>query len=141
NLAEGDERALETLGEAIDELGLSADELHTAAQVLESLGAEDAEPFGADYADVPGRHVQRILSVEERNRLSPEAWGYLLGLRRHGALDASQVERVLDRLIGSGVRPVGVDQAREVATRVAFESESGAEAGDSSHGDIEHTAH
>jgi len=141
SFADGDEQALETLGDALDETGLSADELHSAAEVLESLGAEDAELFGTSFEGDPGRHAQRILSAEERTRLSPEAWGYLLGLRRHGSLDANQVERVLDRLVGSGVRPVGVDLAREVATRVAFEGESGAESGETNHGDIEHTTH
>jgi len=61
-----------------------------------------------------------VLSAEERESLSPEAWGYLLALRRRGSLDADQFERVLDRLTSSGIRPIGIDLAREVAAEIAL---------------------
>jgi hypothetical protein len=41
-------------------------------------------------------------------------------LRQRGSLDPLQFERVLDRLTASGVRPIGVELAREVAARVAL---------------------
>jgi hypothetical protein len=50
----------------------------------------------------------------------PRAWGFLLALQQRGSLDPGQFERVLDRLTASGVRPVGVELAREVAVRVAL---------------------
>jgi hypothetical protein len=77
------------------------------------------------------------MSPEESNTLSTEAWGYLLDLKRRGSLDAEQFERVLEMLTGSGVRPVNVEFARDVASRVAMEHGEGDNPGDGSHGDIE----
>ena len=57
----------------------------------------------------------------ERAILSPEAWGFLLDLRRRGALDAAQFERVLDQLNSTGIRPVDLELARDVAVRVALQ--------------------
>jgi uncharacterized protein Smg (DUF494 family) len=117
---EGDELAFETLGERFEEAGLGGDELHSALLVLRNLSGE---PQGAwpEAATAPGRSAQRVLSPEERATLSPEAWGFLLALRGRGSLDAAQFERVLDRLSGIGVRPVDVELAREVASRVALQ--------------------
>ena len=75
-----------------------------------------------------------MLSAEERETLSPEAWGYLLSLRRHGTLDPTQLERVLETLSISGVRPVDLALARDVAARVVLEH---ADQGDEPHGDVE----
>ncbi len=137
NFLDGDEIALETLGEMIEEGGYSSDELQAAVLVLRSLGGLSgfSEPGQVEHS--PGKHALRILSQEERESLSTEAWGYLLDLRRRGSLDPDQFERVLDRLTGSGVRPIGIDQAREVATRVAlrFDDDSGPE--DLPHGDFD----
>ena len=46
-------------------------------------------------------------------------------------------ERVLDLLTGSGMRPVSIELAREVASRVAIEVEDGGNAGEAPHGDSE----
>ena len=132
---EGDEIALETLGEAIEEGGWSADELHSAILAIRALAGAGAPP--AWVAGAPGRHAARVPSAEERESLSTEAWGYLLDLQRRGALDAEQFERVLELLVGSGVRPVGMELARDVASRVALESDDGGHPGDAPHGDAE----
>mgnify|MGYP003693672231 CR=1 FL=1 len=97
---EGDELALETLGESIEERGFAADDIHAAVLVLRSLGSGAA---GATPAlDSPaGKHAQRVLSAEERKSVSPEAWGYLIDLRRRGSLEPGAVRarpRHLDRL-------------------------------------------
>jgi uncharacterized protein Smg (DUF494 family) len=134
---DGDERAFETMGEAIDRAGLSPDDLHAAVLVLRGLGGDGTLSSYAGVDGAPGRHAHRVLSAEERAALSPEAWGYLLRLQRHGSLDAVQLERVLDLLTGSGVRPVGVELAREVAGRVALECDADHETGESLHGDID----
>ncbi len=132
---EGDELALETLGEAIEEGGWSAEDLQSvilAIRTLAGVGASTGWIAGA-----PGRHAARVLSAEERESLSTEAWGYLLDLKRQGSLDSEQFERVLELLTGSGIRPVSVELAREVAARVALEHGEGGNAGDAPHGDIE----
>ena len=127
---EGDELAFEELGERFEEAGLGSDDLQSAVLLLRSLHAETPSPdFGAGLAASasPGRAAHRVLSSEERATLSPEAWGFLLDLRRRGSLDAAQFERVLDQLNGTGIKPVDLELAREVAVRVALrvDEESG----------------
>lgn len=121
---EGDELALESLGAALEDSELTADQIQSAILTLRSLAGTRTRAAQAP-ADPPGRSAQRVLSEQERGSLSPEAWGYLLDLKRRGSLDSGQFECVLDRLAASGVRPIGVDMAHEVAVRVAF-SENGA---------------
>ena len=120
---EGDDLAFETLGEALEQERFAPEEMHAALLVLQTLtvsgGASEATVEGT-----PGKHAQRIWSDEERESLTPEAWGLLLDLRRRGSLDAEQFERVLDVLTSSGTRPVGVDVTREIAARVALSTEN-----------------
>lgn len=116
---EGDELALESLGGAIEEGDFTADQAQAAVLTLRSLtGGRLVSPEVA--GDPPGRGSSRVLNDQERGSLSPEAWGYLLDLKRRGSLDSGQVESVLDRLAASGVRPVGVQMAHEMAVRVAL---------------------
>jgi uncharacterized protein Smg (DUF494 family) len=131
---EGDELALETLGEAIEEGGWSSDDVGAAILAIRSVSGVGEPP--AWVAEAPARHAARIPSAEERESLSTEAWGYLLELQHRGALDPEQFERVLEMLVGSGERPVSVELAREVAARVALEHETG-NLGDGAHGDAE----
>ena len=134
---DGDETALETLGESIEQGDFSADDLQAAVMVLRSLAVGRPDE-GSELIEVAaGKHALRVPSAEERERVSPEAWGYLLGLKRRGSLDAEQFERVLDLLAGSGERPVGVEMARETAARVALEFDQTQGPGDMPHGDFE----
>lgn len=132
---EGDDLALETLSEAIEEEGFTGEDVASVVMALRSLAG--AGPSSGWVAGAPGRRSQRVMSQEERELLSTEAWGYLLELKSQGVLDAAQFERVLDGLAGIGVRPVDVDLAREIASRVALEGEDGSGAGELTHGDIE----
>jgi len=117
---QGDELAFETLGECLEQAGLTQEDYQEALLTLRSL-AGAAEVLGLEAAEAaPGRDSQRVLSTEERAALSPEAWSFLLALRRRGSLDPSQFEQVLDQLHGLGLRPVDVATAREIATRVAL---------------------
>ena len=135
---EGDELALETLAEVIEEGGFNAEDLQAAILALRSLSGAGAGVGLVTVDDPPGPGAQRILSAEERDSLSPEAWGFLLDLRRRGSLDAEQFERVLDRLTASGVRPVSVDLAREVAVRVALRAHDGELESGHADGDVAH---
>ncbi len=132
---EGDELALETLSEAIEEEGLGGEDIASVVMALRSLAGAGAS--SGWVAGPPGRRAQRVMSQEERELLSTEAWGYLLDLKAQGVLDAGQFERVLDGLSGIGVRPVSVELAREIASRVALEAEDGVGPGEMTHGDIE----
>ena len=117
---EGDETALETLAESLEQAEVSGDDLQAAILVLRSLSGGSA--LGAAVADeqAPGKQTHRVLSAEERAILAPEAWGYLLALRSQGSLDAEQCERVLDLVAESSVRPVNIEQIREAAVRIAL---------------------
>jgi uncharacterized protein Smg (DUF494 family) len=119
---EGDELALEGLSEALQANGLTEEHLQAAILTLRSIAGTLPTAGVTALDEAPGRGTQRVLSPLERESLSPEAWGYLLALRRRGSLDAGQFERVLDRLTAIGVWPIGVDLAREVAARVALRS-------------------
>ncbi|TMQ72104.1 MAG: DUF494 domain-containing protein [Candidatus Eisenbacteria bacterium] len=116
----GDELALESLGEALQGNGLTEEHLQAAILTLKTIAGTLPRVGTAALEEVPGRGVHRMLSPLERESLSPEAWGYLLALRRRGSLDAGQFERVLDRLTATGVRPIEVELVREVAARVAL---------------------
>jgi uncharacterized protein Smg (DUF494 family) len=145
---EGDELAFETLGEALEDEGFSGDDLEAAILALRRGGAEFAAAAGPIAAEAPekrpGRAAQRVWSSEERASLSPEAWGYLLDLKRRGSLDDGQFEKVLGILTRSGPGmpgwvgedPVGVDLAREVAARVVLEREPRSES-DDPHGETD----
>ena len=131
---DGEELAFETLGEEIEDQGFTADDLVSAILVLRraaaslaAAGEPEPEP-DATGEDAPagarGRYAHRVASAEERELLSPEAWGYLIDLKQRGSLDDGQFERVLDILTrpiaGTGSQPAGVELAREVAARVAL---------------------
>jgi uncharacterized protein Smg (DUF494 family) len=140
---DGDELAFETVGESIEELEPSADDLETAILALRGAAAAseaDAPGMSDEPAPgtAPGRQAQRVWSREERESLSPAAWGFLIDLRRRGSLDGGQFERVLEVLTGCGVRPVEVDLAREVAARVALEGDTGG-GPEGTHGEADQT--
>jgi hypothetical protein len=134
--ADGDPLAFETLGEAIEEAHFGEDEVQAVAMVIRAVADGPTGDFESGVEDAPGERAERVLSAEERASLSPEAWGYLIALRRRGSLDPGQIERVLEALSGCGVKPVPVDLAREVAARIALDRAEGTDGGDL-HGDIE----
>ena len=117
---EGDELALETLGETLEEEHVTPETLHSAILVLRSLAGSLGMDGEAALESEPGVRTERVLSAEERDTVSPEAFGLLLDLKRRGSLSPAQLERVLEWLGGCGVRPVGADLALEIATRVAL---------------------
>jgi uncharacterized protein Smg (DUF494 family) len=136
---DGDELALETLAEELEEAGVTGDDLQMAVLGLRGLAGNAVTARGpAESASLPlPRDAQRVLSAEERDVLTTEAWGYLLDLRASGALDAHQLERVLEALTTYEERPVEVARARDVASRVALERHDGTIPGDYPHGDQE----
>jgi len=131
---DGTEMAFETLGEDLERENVTADEVEAAILGIRSL-AGLALPAGWVGATAGGGH--RMLSSEERELLSTETWGYLHGLRANGTLDAEQLERVLETLAALGEGPVEVEQAREVAAKVALEVEAFDGGGEAGHGDQE----
>jgi uncharacterized protein Smg (DUF494 family) len=136
--AEGGDLVLGPLGETIERHGFTADDIQSAILALRSMAGIATLEAVVAVDEPPTSRAHRVLSREERESLSPEAWGYLLDLRRRGSLDAGQFERVLDRLTASGVRPVGVEFAREVAAYVALREHEGMHDVGAGDGDISH---
>ena len=136
---DGDEMAFETLAEALEEAGVTLDDMQLAVLGLRGIaGTPVTGRAPEETASLPlPREVSRVLSAEERDVLTTEAWGYLLDLRASGALDAHQLERVLEALTTYEERPVEVARARDVASRVALEPQDGSMPGESPHGDQE----
>jgi uncharacterized protein Smg (DUF494 family) len=136
---DGDEMALETLAEALEEADITPDDVQMVVLGLRGLASSAVagrEPVETASLPLP-REIQRVLSAEERGVLTTEAWGYLLDLRASGALDAHQLERVLEALTTYEERPVELARARDVAARVALEPQDGTIPGDYPHGDQE----
>ena len=133
---EGDELALECLGAALEQGDFGGEDLQAAVLALRALAGERAGGAVSSVEHAAGEESQRVLSPIERESLSPEAWGYLLDLKRRGSLDSGQFERVLDRLAAIGMRPVDVETAHEVAVRVAMPGFS--EAGGGENNDVAH---
>ncbi len=139
--ADGDDRAMADLAHRLHEGGFDEDELQVAAAVLRSVAGLVPAATGPPALEAPpGRHAQRVPSAEERESVSPEAWGFLLDLKARGSLNPGQFERVLGLLLGSGVRPVDVDLAREAATHVALDDPRNVDGPEMPHGE-EHLAH
>ena len=128
---EGDELALERLGIALEQGDFGSEDLQSAVLALRGLAGERVGGAVVAVDEAPGTFSQRVLSHQERESLSPEAWGYLLDLKRRGSLDAEQFERVLDRLSASGMRPIDVETAHDVAVRIAMPGFSDVEGGES----------
>jgi len=136
---DGDEMALETLAEALEEADITPDDVQMVVLGLRGLASSAVagrEPVETASLPLP-REIQRVLSAEERGVLTTEAWGYLLDLRASGALDAHQLERMLEALTTYEERPVELARARDVAARVALEPQDGTIPGDYPHGDQE----
>jgi uncharacterized protein Smg (DUF494 family) len=117
---EGDELALAALPDAIEEAGFDGDDVESAVLALRAMAGDGPGAAVVASDQAPGSSSHRVPSAEERHSMSPEAWGYLLDLRRNGALDAEQFERVLERLAATGIRPIGLDLALAVAAHVAL---------------------
>jgi hypothetical protein len=139
---EGDALALDALGAALQDPDLTADDLLATVWVLRSLeyvswnGVPVAPDLLSAGAAAPAGQVERVLSAEERESLGPDAWGYLLDLRRSGTLDAGQFERVVDLLAGCGMRPVSLAMAREAAASVVLQLDPEA-SGEIPYGDLD----
>jgi uncharacterized protein Smg (DUF494 family) len=117
---DGDEFAFEDLQEALASSGASGDEIEAALDAILAL----TEPNREDLEGAAGSdHGNRVLSLEERSRLTPEAYGYLLGVRGNGAIDEEQFEWVLERALASGERSVGLDEIQDLVLEAALGGE------------------
>jgi len=114
---DGDELALEELSEVLASSDVPGDELAAAFEAI--LALTDANREELPEGDAPSRG-NRVLSLEERSRLTPEAYGYLLGARGAGSIDHEQFEWVLERALASNDRRVGIDEIQDLVLEAAL---------------------
>ena len=115
--AGGDALALGELTEFLSSPGTPTEDLQAAFDTILALTEPNCEE---EFTGPPGaRPVNRVLSEEERSRLTTEAYGFLLGARGDGSLDEEQFEWVLERALASGERPVGLDEIQDLMFEAA----------------------
>ncbi len=112
----GDGNALDEVKEQLAAAGVTHETVQGAIAWLRAgVSGEPEELVPAERPSVLGG---RVLSREERRVLSPEAFGFLLGLTVEGRLAGDQLEAILARL-GEQDGPVGLADVQELAWQVA----------------------
>ncbi len=64
--------------------------------------------------------VFRVLGPHERGRFAPEAWGHLLALSATGALDAGELEHVIERALVQIDGRIALDDLRSLLEGAGF---------------------
>ncbi len=75
----------------------------------------------------------RVLGPHERGRFAPEAWGHLLALSGSGALNAAELEHIIERALMQIDGRIALDDLRSLMEGAGF-----AQRGD---GDTNQTVH
>ena len=75
----------------------------------------------------------RVLGPHERGRFAPEAWGHLLALSGSGALNAAELERIIERALIQIDGRIALDDLRSLLEGAGYI--------ESSDGDSQQTVH
>lgn len=67
-----------------------------------------------------GMMTFRVLGPHERGRFAPEAWGHLLGLSGSGALNASELEHIIERALLQIDGRIALDDLRSLMEGAGF---------------------
>ncbi len=62
----------------------------------------------------------RILGPHERGRFAPEAWGHLLALSGSGAIDATELEQIIERALVQFDGRIALDDLRALMEGVGL---------------------
>lgn len=63
----------------------------------------------------------RILGPHERGRFAPEAWGHLLALNGSGALNAAELEHIIERALLQIDGRIALDDLRTLMEGAGFD--------------------
>jgi Smg protein len=107
----------DSLQESLLEAGFSPQEISKAFTWLDELA--EMRPACAPRAIDAGGPV-RVLAREEREKLEPEAQGFLLFLEQQGVLSPAQRELVLDRVIALDIGEVDLEDLKWIILMVLF---------------------
>ena len=108
------------LQEELEDLGYEPSEIRLAFRVIES-GVRSSDRL----SDPEGGGGSRVFGEFEKSVLSVEAQGYLLALRRSGALTEMQLSLIVDSAAFEYAPPVSLDEARELAARFVVDLPEG----------------
>jgi len=64
--------------------------------------------------------IFRVLGPHERGRFAPEAWGHLLALSGSGALNAAELEHIIERALVQIDGRIALDDLRSLMEGVGF---------------------
>lgn len=67
-----------------------------------------------------GMMTFRVLGPHERGRFAPEAWGHLLGLSGSGALNAAELEHIIERALLQIDGRIALDDLRSLMEGAGF---------------------
>ena len=62
----------------------------------------------------------RVLGPHERGRFAPEAWGHLLALKGSGALNAAELEHIIERALLQIDGRIALDDLRSFMEGAGF---------------------
>ena len=62
----------------------------------------------------------RVLGPHERGRFAPEAWGHLLALSGSGAIDAAELEQIIERALVQFDGRIALDDLRALMEGAGF---------------------
>jgi Smg protein len=79
------------------------------------LTASAGENGGAKIA-----MIFRVLGPHERGRFAPEAWGHLLALSGSGALNAAELEHIIERALVQIDGRIALDDLRSLMEGAGF---------------------
>jgi Smg protein len=107
----------DSLQSSLLEVGFTPQEIRKAFDWLDEL-AELRPACEPQTLDAGG--PIRVLAPQEREKLEPEAQGFLMFLEQQGVLSPAQRELVLDRVIALDVGEVDVEELKWVILMVLF---------------------
>ena len=107
----------ESLQSSLIEVGFSPQEISKAFAWLDEL-AELRPACEPRTLDAGG--PIRVLAPQEREKLDPDAQGFLMFLEQQGVLSPAQRELVLDRVIALDVGEVDLEELKWVILMVLF---------------------
>ena len=113
-LLAGDSEALDELRAELAAEGVTDETLAGALAWLRAGAAGETEELVP--SSIPGPPSARVLSREEAQLVSPDAFGYLLSLAAEGQLAGEQLERILARL-GESEWPLSLAEVQEMVWR------------------------
>jgi uncharacterized protein Smg (DUF494 family) len=80
--------------------------------------------FLAVEASMKEQMTFRVLGPHERGRFAPEAWGHLLSLTGSGALNAAELEHIIERALLQIDGRIALDDLRSLMESAGFLEQS-----------------